>query len=377
PPALVEQKTVGILLMDHGSKKEASNARLQTMAQLYQSSMDEKQYNDQASAAASKVVVKAAHMEIATPSIPDGLQALLDAGVDEIVCHPFFLSPDGRHVKEDIPEIIDGAVKSLDIQVPVITTAPVGSNVDLMLSPHLSETLSLLALRRNASFNKAMKMTPAALPRIGLGMAALGRPGYINLNRGAIFGDDRSVERMQSQADLVLDALFRVCSGSESMPWIDCARSYGLSEKFTGEYLKKHNIKPDEVYVSSKWGYTYCADFKVTLEKDAPHEVKDHTVANFLKQVKETEELIGDYVNLYQIHSATFESGVMDNKEVHKALHQCRQNRGWAIGLSVSSPKQDEVIPFGVQLEGRDNSRDFEKGFKSLARNHGKDKDGQ
>lgn len=131
-PSLIQTKTVGILLMDHGSKKQASNARLQAMAQLYQASMDE-QYND-STAANHKVIVKAAHMEIATPSIPDGLQALLDAGADEIVCHPFFLSPDGRHVKEDIPEIIEGAIKSLNIQVPVITTAPVGSNVDLMLS---------------------------------------------------------------------------------------------------------------------------------------------------------------------------------------------------------------------------------------------------
>ena len=72
-------------------------------------------------------------MEIATPSIPDGLQSLVDAGVDEIVCHPFFLSPDGRHVQEDIPEIIESAVESLHIQVPVIITAPVGSNIELML----------------------------------------------------------------------------------------------------------------------------------------------------------------------------------------------------------------------------------------------------
>jgi hypothetical protein len=129
----IETKTVGILLMDHGSRKEASNARLQAMAQLYQSSMDE-QYNSAATSQSTKVIVKAAHMEIATPSIPDGLQALLQEGVDEIVCHPFFLSPDGRHVKEDIPEIINEAIASLNIQVPVVTTAPVGSNVNLMLS---------------------------------------------------------------------------------------------------------------------------------------------------------------------------------------------------------------------------------------------------
>ena len=90
------------------------------------------------------------------------------------------------------------------------------------------------------------------LPRLGLGMAALGRPGYINLERDVIFGssDRRPVDKMQKQADLVLDSLF---ANTEGRPWIDCARSYGLSEKFVGDYLRRNNIKPGDVYVSSKW----------------------------------------------------------------------------------------------------------------------------
>jgi hypothetical protein len=124
-------KRVGILLVDHGSKKTASNTRLHTLAEMYQSSMDER-YDDN-ELGQRRVIVLAAHMEIASPSIPDGLRVLRDAGVHEIICHPFFLSPDGRHVKEDIPEIINAAIESLDIQIPVITTEPVGSNISLML----------------------------------------------------------------------------------------------------------------------------------------------------------------------------------------------------------------------------------------------------
>ena len=120
-----------------------------------------------------------------------------------------------------------------------------------------------------------MKIPTTPIPRIGLGMAALGRPGYINLNRDSIFGDTRSLDKMQSQANLVLDNLF---DNAEELPWVDCARSYGLSEKFLGEYLEKNNVKPDNVYVSSKWGYTYVADWKVSLEEGEPHEVKDHSV---------------------------------------------------------------------------------------------------
>eukprot|EP00536_Pseudo-nitzschia_multiseries_P017748 jgi/Psemu1/264485/estExt_Genewise1Plus.C_17830012 len=132
------KKKVGVLLMDHGSRKAKSNARLQAMAKLYQLTLG---YNEDESDgdALTEIIVRAAHMEIATPSIPDGLKELKDLGVDEIVCHPFFLSADGRHVKEDIPQIIGDAIEDLwgeetgAKKIPVVTTAPVGSNTQLML----------------------------------------------------------------------------------------------------------------------------------------------------------------------------------------------------------------------------------------------------
>lgn len=94
--------------------------------------------------------------------------------------------------------------------------------------------------------------------RIGLGMAALGRPGYINLQRSDHL-TSRSIDGMQSQANLVISELFNQCKtltsvpGDDTIPWLDCARSYGLSEKFVGEYLRSNNIRPNDVYVSSKW----------------------------------------------------------------------------------------------------------------------------
>ena len=65
---------------------------------------------------------------------------------------------------------------------------------------------------------------------------------------------------------------------------------------------------------------------------------------NFLKQVEETAENMGEYVNLYQVHSATVESGVLINKAVHATMAQCRRERGWKLGLSVSGPTQNEVL---------------------------------
>eukprot|EP00540_Astrosyne_radiata_P021866 CAMPEP_0116834524 /NCGR_PEP_ID=MMETSP0418-20121206/7037_1 /TAXON_ID=1158023 /ORGANISM="Astrosyne radiata, Strain 13vi08-1A" /LENGTH=146 /DNA_ID=CAMNT_0004464089 /DNA_START=214 /DNA_END=655 /DNA_ORIENTATION=- len=118
-----KKKKVGVLLMDHGSRNKASNLRLHELARLYQDSMG----NDES------FVVQAAHMELAEPSIPQGLNTLVSQGVDEIVCHPYFLSADGRHVSEDIPRIVQDSIESLSISIPIRTTQPVGSNTDIML----------------------------------------------------------------------------------------------------------------------------------------------------------------------------------------------------------------------------------------------------
>lgn len=133
-PVEAPSLTVGILLMDHGSRSAASNQRLHDLARLYEQSVG-----------SSRVIVRAAHMEIASPSIEEGLEALLSQGVDEIVCHPYFLSP-GRHVGEDIPRLVAAAVDKLEIDIPVVTTAPVGSSTDVMIraiDSLVSETSSI------------------------------------------------------------------------------------------------------------------------------------------------------------------------------------------------------------------------------------------
>lgn len=203
--------------------------------------------------------------------------------------------------------------------------------------------------------------------RIGLGMAALGRPGYINLQRSTHLSS-RTVDGMQRQANIVMDELFRQCKSTtddddddDNIPWLDCARSYGLSEKFVGNYLRSNNIRPEEVYVSSKWGYTYVADWNVELGEGEPHEVKDHSLENFLKQVEETKAHIGPYLNLYQVHSATFESGILADTKVHQALHRCRVENGWKIGLSVSGPNQDELIREALKIHVVDEEGEEEK----------------
>jgi len=120
-----EIEKVGVLLIDHGSRKPASNEFLHALAERYQTS----------SCCPPHYIVKAAHMEIAEPSIEMGLHSLVDAGVGRIVCHPYFLSP-GRHATEDVPRLIEEAKISLGdsiSDIPVIQTEYLGSQSDLLL----------------------------------------------------------------------------------------------------------------------------------------------------------------------------------------------------------------------------------------------------
>ena len=68
---------------------------------------------------------------------------------------------------------------------------------------------------------------------LGLGLAALGRPGYLNLGHGEDLGADRSVAALRARAHLVLDAAY-----AHGVRHFDVARSYGRGEEFLGEWLR-------------------------------------------------------------------------------------------------------------------------------------------
>jgi aryl-alcohol dehydrogenase-like predicted oxidoreductase len=73
------------------------------------------------------------------------------------------------------------------------------------------------------------------------------------------------------------------------------------------------------------------------------HEVKKHSIMVLEKQIQESKALLGDYLDLYQIHSATLDSGVLSNQDVlGKLAGLCE--RGLAIGFSVSGAQQAETI---------------------------------
>jgi aryl-alcohol dehydrogenase-like predicted oxidoreductase len=175
---------------------------------------------------------------------------------------------------------------------------------------------------------------PTKLPvtAIGLGLAALGRPGYLTLGHGDDLGGDRSVEALERHAHAVLDAAYEA-----GVRYFDAARSYGRAEAFLASWLERREV---EVTVGSKWGYTYSAEWQVDAD---PPEVKDLSAAAFRRQLAETRALLGARLSLYQIHSATVESGVLEDAAVLEGLADLRAE-GVAIGLSVTGANQAATI---------------------------------
>jgi aryl-alcohol dehydrogenase-like predicted oxidoreductase len=175
---------------------------------------------------------------------------------------------------------------------------------------------------------------------IALGLAALGRPGYLNLGHGDDLGADRSVERLERHCHEVLDA-----AREAGVRHFDAARSYGRAEEFLGSWLESRGIEPGAVTVSSKWGYTYTAGWRVDAD---PPEVKDLSVGTLRRQLGETRSWLGRWLSLYQIHSATVSSGVLDDALVLDELVRLRES-GVAVGLTVTGTEQAETIDLAVE----------------------------
>jgi len=171
-------------------------------------------------------------------------------------------------------------------------------------------------------------------PSIGLGLAAVGRPGYITLGRRTDLPEARTVEALEARAFELMDAAY-----AEGVRYFDVARSYGFAESFLARWLEARSDIED-VVIGSKWGYTYTADWHVEAEV---HEVKDHSVAAYSRQLAETRALLGDRLNLYQIHSVTPESPALTDVALHEHLAQLSAE-GVTVGFSTSGPRQAETI---------------------------------
>jgi aryl-alcohol dehydrogenase-like predicted oxidoreductase len=174
------------------------------------------------------------------------------------------------------------------------------------------------------------------MSEIGLGLAALGRPGYINIGHADDIGPQRSPDDLRARTEEVLDHAY-----AAGVRYFDAARSYGLAEDFLGGWLRSRKIGPHPpVTVASKWGYTYTAGWRTDASE---HEVKDLSAATLRRQLAETREHLGSWLRLYQIHSATTESGVLEDADVLGELAALRAT-GVAVGLTTTGPRQADTI---------------------------------
>ncbi|MFC8243252.1 aldo/keto reductase [Streptomyces chartreusis] len=193
---------------------------------------------------------------------------------------------------------------------------------------------------------------------IGLGLAAVGRPGYINLGREADLGDDRSVESLRTRTHELLDAAY-----AQGVRYFDVARSYGRSEEFLADWL---NARPafDDIVVGSKWGYTYTADWTTDADK---HEVKDHSLGTYERQRAESDALLGDRLDLYQIHSVTPDSPALTDKDLHARLAEAAA-AGLTVGFSTSGPAQAGAIraALAVTVDGEPLFRTVQSTYNAL-----------
>jgi aryl-alcohol dehydrogenase-like predicted oxidoreductase len=187
-------------------------------------------------------------------------------------------------------------------------------------------------------------------PRLGLGLAALGRPGYMTLHHALDLAGETAPDQMATRAHAVLDASF-----DAGVRYFDVARSYGRAEEFIAAWIADRRIGASDIVIASKWGYTYTANWQ--READV-HEVKDHSVETLDRQLNESRRILGAHLAVYQIHSVTPESPALNDRVLLDRLARLRA-RGLRIGLTVSGPEQAQVINRALQVR-RDGQRLFD-----------------
>jgi sirohydrochlorin ferrochelatase len=115
--------TIGVIVVDHGSKKSAANDQLLEVTDLFRR-------------VAGVAIVEPAHMELAEPTIVQAFDRCVARGATLVLVHPYFLAP-GRHSTTDIPRLTaQAAARHPAVRFHV--TQPLG----------LDESIAALIVRR-------------------------------------------------------------------------------------------------------------------------------------------------------------------------------------------------------------------------------------
>ena len=173
---------------------------------------------------------------------------------------------------------------------------------------------------------------------IGLGTAAIGRPQYINIRQEETAGFSLDAFRRKGMA--ILDEAY-----AQGVRYFDTAPGYGMAEQMLIDWLTTKNDPTIEL--ATKWGYTYVANFDPNATQ---HEVKEHSLAKLNEQWQQSQTLLPALTS-YQIHSATFETGVLENQAVLERLAELKATHDLHIGLSTTGNNQREVLEKSLTVE--------------------------
>ncbi|MEH6537658.1 MAG: aldo/keto reductase [Psychroserpens sp.] len=171
-----------------------------------------------------------------------------------------------------------------------------------------------------------------AATQIGLGLAALGRPDYINVRQNSNI--DKSKIAFKNNAFDVMDFAYK-----NGVRYFDTAPSYGLGEQFLLDW--KNTRQHKDIQLSTKWGYTYVANWEIGF--DGKHEIKEHSLSKLNEQWKISKQLLPQ-LKIYQVHSATLDSGILNDGTIHERLFQLKKEHGLQIGITTSGSNQSDII---------------------------------
>jgi aryl-alcohol dehydrogenase-like predicted oxidoreductase len=174
---------------------------------------------------------------------------------------------------------------------------------------------------------------------IGLGTASIGRPKYINIKTKLSEEPFNKTRFIQKGKSMLTEAY------KQGIRHFDTAPGYGIAESILLEWISEY--QPKAITISTKWGYTYVANFEPNAKV---HEIKEHSLSKLNEQWEVSKQLL-PYLNMYQIHSATLDSGVLENKEVLERLNQLKQEYNLKIGLSTSGDNQNEIIQKALAIK--------------------------
>jgi sirohydrochlorin ferrochelatase len=131
-----------LVLIAHGSRRQASNQEVMDLASRLQQS-----------AGGHYQLIEAGFLEIAAPSIPEAIESCIESGATAVVVVPYFLAA-GRHVAEDIPQIVQ----------PVAERHPA---VSIRIAAHIGLSDSMPRLILESADSRAATVIGADLDQAG------------------------------------------------------------------------------------------------------------------------------------------------------------------------------------------------------------------